>query len=94
MIFKLQKNLDVKKVQDVFDEVKEEKPINVENFFIDDKDIFDSEEVSNADREFIIDLINRTIFIANAKRFVEESNVPEMEIVYPEGKKLKRKNKC
>ena len=88
------KNLDVKKVQDVFDEVKEEKPINVENFFIDDKDIFDSEEVSNADREFIIDLINRTIFIANAKRFVEESNVPEMEIVYPEGKKLKRKNKC
>ena len=71
MIFKLQKNLDVKKVQDVFDEVKEEKPINVENFFIDDKDIFDSEEVSNADREFIIDLINRTNFIANPKRFIE-----------------------
>ena len=94
MIFKLQKNLDVKKVQDVFDEVKEEKPINVENFFIDDKDIFDSEEVSDADREFIIDLINRTIFIANAERFAEESNVPEMEIVHPEGKKLKRKNKC
>ena len=84
----------LKKYRTFLTRIKEEKPINVENFFIDDKDIFDSEEVSNADREFIIDLINRTIFIANAKRFVEESNVPEMEIVYPEGKKLKRKNKC
>ena len=52
---------DIKKVQDVFDEVKEEE----ENFFIDDNDIFDSEEISNADREFIIDLINRTNFIAD-----------------------------
>ena len=54
------KEPDLKKVQDVFDKVKEEEPINVDNFFIDDNDIFDSEEVFNADREFIIDLINRT----------------------------------
>ena len=76
---------DIKKVQDVF-EVKEVEPINVEDFFIDDSDIFDSEEISNADRECIIDFINR--------RFDEESNVPKMEIVHPEEKKLRGKNKC
>ena len=65
----------------------------MENFFIDDNDTFDSEEISNPDSEFIIDLINRTNFIADAKRFVEKSNVPKMEIVHPEEKELKRKNK-
>ena len=49
---------DIKKIQDVFDEVKEEEPLNFENFFIGDNDIFDSEEISNADMEFIIVLIN------------------------------------
>ena len=81
---------DIKKVQDVFDEVKEEE----ENFFIDDNDIFDSEEISNAYREFIIDFINRTNFIADAKKFVEESNASKMEVIHPEEKKLRRKNKC
>ena len=78
---------DIKKVQDVFDEVKEEGPLNVENFFIDDNDILDSEEISNAKREFIIDLINITNFIADAKKFIEESNASKMEIVHPEEKK-------
>ena len=81
---------DIKKVQDVFDEVKEEEPLNAENFFIDDNDIFNSEEISNA-REFIIGLINRTNFIANAKEFVEESNESKMEIVHPEEKKIEKK---
>ena len=88
---KIEKESDIKKVQDVFEEVKKEEPINVENFFIDHNSIFDSEEISDADREFIIDLINRTNFIADAKRFVEKS---KMEIVHPEEKKMKRKNKC
>ena len=78
---------DIKKVQDVFDEVKEEEPLNVENFFIDDNNIFESEEISNADREFIIDPINRTSFIADAKKFVEGSNESKMETVH-----LKKKN--
>ena len=77
---------DIKKVQDVFDEVKEEEPLNVENFFIDDNDIFDSEEISNAYREFIIDFINRTNFIADAKKFVQESNASKMEVIHPEEK--------
>ena len=85
---------DINKVQNIFDEVKEEERLNVENFFIDDNDSFNSEEISNADREFIIDLNNRTNFIANAKKFVEESNKSKMEIVHPEEKKLRRKNKC
>ena len=76
----------IKKLQDVFQEVKEEKSINVESFFIDGNDIFDSEEISNADREFIIDLINRPNLIVYAKRFVEESNASKMEIVHSEEK--------
>ena len=53
-----------------------------------------SEEISNAVKEFIIDVINRTNFIAIAKRFVKESNLPKMEIVHVEEKKLRTKNKC
>ena len=56
----------MKKVPDVFDEAKEEKPINAENSIIDGNDILDSEDISNADRGFIIDLINRTHFVAIA----------------------------
>ena len=82
---------DIKKVQDVFDEVKEEEPLNVENFFIDDNDIFGCEEISNADREFIIDLINKTNFVADAKKFVEESNESKMEIIHPEEIKIEKK---
>ena len=74
---------DIKKFQHVFDEVKEEELLDVENFFIDDNDIFESEEISNADREFIIDLINRINIIADAKKFVEKSNTPKMETVHP-----------
>ena len=76
------------------DEVKEEEPLNVENLFIDDNYIFDSEEISNADREFIIDLINRTNFIADTKKFIEEQNASKIEIVHPKEKKLRRKRKC
>ena len=36
--------------------------------------------------EFIIDLINRTNFIVNAKRFIEKSNVLRMGTVHPEEK--------
>ena len=80
------KESDIKKIQDIFDEVKEEEPKNVENVFFNDNDIFDSEEISNADREFLIDLLNRTNFNVDTIRFIEESNVPKMEIVHPEKK--------
>ena len=56
---------DIKKVQDIFDEVKKEEPLNVEIVFT-DHNIFNSENISNVDREFIIDLINRTNFIVDA----------------------------
>ena len=84
------KEPEIKKVQDVFDKVKEEEPINVHNFFIDDNDIFDTEEVFNADREFIIDLINKTSFIIDTKRFVKEPNDPTMEIAHLEEKNLEQ----
>ena len=82
---------DIKKHQHAFGEVKEEEPLNVENLFIDDNDIFDSAEISNADRKFIIDLINKTNCIDDAKKFVEESNESKIEIVYPEEKKIEKK---
>ena len=34
----------------------------------------------------MVDLINKTNFIAHAKRFIEESNVTKMEIVHLEEK--------
>ena len=69
-------------MQDVFDEVKQEDPLrDIENVFIDDNDTFDSDEISEADRRFIMDLIARTTFIADAKKFVEDKEVAEMEIV-------------
>ena len=48
---KLAKEAEIKRLQEVFDEVKHEKPLrDIENFFIDDNDIFDSDEISEADR--------------------------------------------
>ena len=71
--------------------VKEEEPLNDENFLIDDNDFFDSEEISNTDKEFITDFINRTNFNTYAKKFVEESNESKMEIVHSEEKKIEKK---
>ena len=69
-------------MRDVFDEVKQEEPLrDIENVFIDDNDAFDSDEISQADRRFIVDLIARTTFIADAKKFVEDKEVAKMEIV-------------
>ena len=79
LIFKFQENL-IWKISGCFWRGPRRRPLNAENFFIDDNDIFDSEEISNADREFIIDPINRTNLIADAKKFVKGSNDSKMEI--------------
>ena len=66
----------------VFDEFKQEEPLrDIKNFFIDDNDIFDSNEISEANRRFIMDLIDRTAFIADEKKFVEDKEVVEMKII-------------
>ena len=41
-------------------------------FFIDGTDIFDQENESDKDRKFIMDLIDRTTFIADAGKYLEE----------------------
>ena len=65
---KLSKEAEIKKMQDVFDEVKQEEQLkDIESFFIGDNDIFNNDEISEADRGFIMDLIGRTTFIANKK---------------------------
>ena len=69
-------------MQGIFDEVKQEELLSdIENFFIDDNDIFNSDKISEADRGFIMDLIDRTTFIADTKKFVEDKEAAEMEIV-------------
>ena len=80
-------------MQDVFDEVKQKEPLrDIEKFFIDDNDIFDSNEISEADRQFIMNLFDRTIFIADAKKFVKDKEAAEMEIVdQPTKQKMEKK---
>ena len=60
---KLSKEAEPKKLQDVFDEVKNEESLeNIETFFIPDNDIFDSDDISEAYREFIMDLNQLSYF--------------------------------
>ena len=42
------KDAEIKKILDVFDEVKQDEPI--ETFFIDDNDLFDHDEISEDNR--------------------------------------------
>lgn len=48
-------------------------------FFIEDNDLFDQNEISEDDRGFIMDIIDGTIFIADTKWFVQETEPAEME---------------
>ena len=82
-------------IQDVFDKVKQEEPLkDIENFFINANDIFDNDEISESDKRFIMDLIDRTTFIADTKKFVEDTEAAIMEIVVqPSKKKLKKGSK-
>ena len=41
-------------------------------FFIDSTDIFDQENVSDKDRKFIMGFIDRTTFVADAEKYLEE----------------------
>ena len=82
-------------MQGIFDEVKQEELLrDIENFFIDDNDIFNSDKISDADRGFIMDLIDRTTFIADTKKFVEDKEAAEMEIVdQPTKQKMEKRSK-
>ena len=78
------KEAEINKIEDIFDEVKEEDPLkDIESFFIDDNDIFDHDEISESDRQLTMDLIGRTNFIADIKKFIEYTGTAKMEIVDP-----------
>ena len=70
------KDAEIKKIQDVLDEVKQDDPI--ETFVIDDNDLFDHDDISEDHRRFIMDIIDRTTFIADAERFVQDAKAAEM----------------
>ena len=56
---------------------------DIEKFFINDNDIFDHDETSESDQQFITDLTDRTNFTADTKEFIEGTKAPKMEIVDP-----------
>ena len=61
------KELGIKKGQHFFHEVKEKKPINVANFFIDDNDIFDSEEILMQIGNLLLILLTEQILLPMLK---------------------------
>ena len=78
------KEAEIRKIEDVFDEVKREEPLrDIENFFKDDNDIFDHDEISETDPKFITDFIDRTSFIVDTKNFIKDMGAAKMEIVDP-----------
>ena len=90
----ISKDAEIKKIQDVFDEVKDKnKIVKPDVFFIDDMDIFDQENVSETDRRPIMDLIDKTTFIADAKKYLEE-RVQEWKFLMINKKIKKRRNTC
>ena len=61
-IFKFQKMLKFKKIQDLFDEVKDEaKTVEPNDCFIDDTDFFEQENVS--ENSYWILLIEQTLYL-------------------------------
>ena len=56
-------------------------------------DIFDQENVSETDRRPIMDLIDKTTFIADAKKYLEE-RVREWKFLMINKKIKKRRNTC
>ena len=92
---KLSKEAKIKRAEDVFDKVKLDEPLSdIENFFVDDSDISSSDEISEADRQFVMELINRTTFIDDAKKFmmIRRQQVWRFLINLP-NKKSKRRTK-
>ena len=78
------KETEIKKIEHVFDEAKIEEPLkDIENFFLDNNAIFDHDEIFESDWKFIMDLIDRSNFIADTKKFIKDTEVAKMEIVDP-----------
>ena len=68
------KEAKIKKIQDIFEEVTQEELLkDIENFFIDDDDIFDNDEITEGDKKLIMNLIDRTTFTADTKKFIEDN---------------------
>ena len=80
----------IKKVQDVSDEVREEEPLNAENFFIDGNDISDNEEISNADRELLLILLTEKILLLMLKNSLKNQMRQKWKLFILKKKSKKR----
>ena len=79
---KVSQEAEIKKIQDIFDKVKEEEPLkDIEDFFINDNYIFDHDEISGSNRKFIMSLNVRTTFIADTNKLIEDTEASKIEIV-------------
>ena len=53
----------------------------MKKFFINDNYIFDHDEISGSNRKFIMSLNDRTTFIADTKKLIEDTEAAKIEIV-------------
>ena len=78
------KEAEIKKIEGAFDEVKKKEPLkDIEYFFKDGNNIFDHDEISESNWQYILDLVDQTNFIADTKKFIEDIGVAKMEIADP-----------
>ena len=72
----------------MFNEVKKQEPLDdIETCFVHENDIFNGDDISEANRRFIMDLADRTSFIADAKKFVEDTKTSQAQLFIDNNKK-------
>ena len=82
------KETEIKKIEDAFDEVKREETLkDIENFFIDNNDILNHHEISKSNQKFIMDLIDRTNFIADTKKEAAKMEIADLNVMQEMEKK-------
>ena len=63
--FKVFEDKEEKEITDLFDQIKEnEEPVDpeIKDLFIDDNNLFENDDITDEDKNFIVDLIDKTDF--------------------------------
>ena len=71
-----------KELGDLYDEIVQvEKPLDseIEELFIDDSEIFESDDISEDDKKVILDLIDGTDFSFNSKMFDQDDDATTVD---------------
>ena len=73
------KEMEDKMIEEPIDGIVDEKKIipDIEDFFIDEKNIFKNDNIEEEDKKFILDLIDKADFSMNRNIFPEEEDKKE-----------------